>query len=289
MPLVAAGIFWSPVLRGNSDSSPRSSTLPPARARELAPSAEGSRSPSGSPARSQEGRGSDRSRGRRREARAAVDPDRREGRRKRSGEVRRRGEAEAPNPSARKRPTPIADALGLRAPDPGLRAAGLAKSQFGGPVRQDREFDLPEDADDRFEILNAAGLPARRRPPRSKPWEIATKTGSGLGGGFTLAQLVATDARTWQFEWTKDASKHSTRGRGPQGRDPEFQARDGRPIRVLLRGVEPRDDRPLASLEESAAPVRSPGASDSIGRLDAESRCPRRAPVEAEHPPLEGS
>ncbi len=122
----------------------------------------------------------------------------------------------------------------------------IPRSQFGGPVRQDCELTLPEDAGDRLEILNAPGL--RLVPPSgSKPWEIATRAGiSRLDSPSTLAELSQKDARTWRFGWTKDASKHSVRADELRDTVLKFPARDGRTLFALLRAVEPRDDRPLA-------------------------------------------
>ena len=148
---------------------------------------------------------------------------------------------------ANQTPTPIVGSPAHRRPV--IVVFGLpeiSRSQFGGPVRPEREFVLPEDVDDRFEMLNADGL--RAIPPASsRPWQIATKTGiSRLDSPSTLAQLVQKDARTWRFGWTKDASKNSTRLDALRDVVLKFQARDSRPIFVLLRAIEARNDRPLA-------------------------------------------
>ena len=158
--------------------------------------------------------------------------------------------AEAPKLATNEPPILAADAPRPRGPVVvAIDLPTIPRSQFGGPVRQECELGLPEDVDDRFEILNAAGL--RVVPPTgSKPWEIATKTGiSRLDNPSTLAQVVRKDARTWRFEWTKDASKNSTRVNALRDAVLKFLARDGRAIFALLRAVELRDDRPLAIVE----------------------------------------
>ncbi len=158
--------------------------------------------------------------------------------------------ADESKPVANKLPTPIADAPRPRGPVIVTFALpDIPRSLFGGPVRQARDLELPEDADDRFEILNAGGL--RVVPPiGSKPWEIATKTGlSTLGSSSTLAQLVRKDARTWRFDWTKDASKNSTRSDALRDAVLKFQSREGRALFALLRAVEPPDVQPLVIVD----------------------------------------
>jgi hypothetical protein len=158
--------------------------------------------------------------------------------------------AEASKPAANTPPNPIADAPRTRGPVVlAFALPAIPRSQFGGPIHQARELGLPEDVVDRFEMLNATGL--RVVPPTgSKPWEIATKTGiSRLDNPSTLAQLVQKDARTWRFDWTKDASKQAIRADALRDAVLRFQARDGQPIFALLRAVEPPNHRPLVIVD----------------------------------------
>ena len=112
-------------------------------------------------------------------------------------------------------------------------------------ARQDRAIHLPEDAEDRITILNGPDFRLAAVPASPQTWEVATRTGSGLGGGFSLARLNRVDARTWQFGWTKNARAKSTQVEGLEDAILEFHGGDGRPIRVLLRGVELETNRPL--------------------------------------------
>ena len=145
---------------------------------------------------------------------------------------------------------PIADVP--RSLEPLILACALPeipKSQFAAKVPQQRELDLPEDVDDRFDILNAREF--RQTPAdAASTWDIAPKTGSGLGGGFTLARLGRINDRSWRFEWAKDARNHSTQVDAFKDAVLKFRARDGRAIFVLLRGVETRDERPIPIVEK---------------------------------------
>ena len=145
---------------------------------------------------------------------------------------------------------PIADVP--RSLEPLILACALPeipKSQFAAKVPQQRELDLPEDVDDRFEILNAREF--RLTPAvAAMTWDIASKTGSGLGGGFTLARLGRINDRSWRFEWAKDARNHSTQVDAFKDAVLKFRARDGRAIFILLRGVELRDKRPIPIVEK---------------------------------------
>ena len=76
-------------------------------------------------------------------------------------------------------------------------------------------------------------------------WEVATKTGSGLGGGFSLARLSHPEALSWQFEWTRNAKVQSSAVEGLKDAILGLNGRDGRPIFVLLRGIEPVVANPL--------------------------------------------
>jgi hypothetical protein len=152
---------------------------------------------------------------------------------------------EAPPAETKKPETPAA-----RMPAPPLLLAfatpEVPRSSLGSPARQGRTIELPEDADDRMAILNGPEFRLTAVPAAPHTWEIATKTGSGLGGGFSLARLNRADGRTWQFEWTKNAKTQSTQVEGLKDAILELHGRDGRPIRVLLRDVELRSDPPLA-------------------------------------------
>jgi hypothetical protein len=145
---------------------------------------------------------------------------------------------------------PVADAP--RSREPLILACALPeipKSEFAAKVPQHRELDLPEDVDDRFDLLNA---PEFRQTPAAaaSTRDIAARTGSGLGGGYTLARLGRINARSWRFEWTKDARNHSTQVDAFRDAVLKFRARDGRAIFVLLRGVETRDGRPITVVEK---------------------------------------
>jgi hypothetical protein len=150
-----------------------------------------------------------------------------------------------PKPTDLGPPAPIADAPRPKGPTiAAFDLPDLPKSQFGGPIRQDCDLVLPQEGD-RFEIVNAPGL--RVTPPGgSQPWQIATKAGTSLlDRPATLAQLAQKDARTWRFEWTKEAIKYPSRAEALRDAVFKFPARDGRVLYALLRPVEPRDNRPL--------------------------------------------
>jgi hypothetical protein len=121
----------------------------------------------------------------------------------------------------------------------------VPRSTLGAPARQSREIKLPQDVADRVAIRN--GPEFRLTPLAASPhsWEIATRTGSGLGGGFPLARLNRVDARTWQFGWTKNAKAQSTQVEGLKDAVLQLDASDGRAIYVLLRGLDLRVDRPI--------------------------------------------
>ena len=76
-------------------------------------------------------------------------------------------------------------------------------------------------------------------------WEIATRTGSGLGGGFALARLNHADPRICRFEWTKNARARSSPVEGLKDAILGLRGKDGRAIYVLLRGVELSNGLPL--------------------------------------------
>jgi hypothetical protein len=124
-------------------------------------------------------------------------------------------------------------------------APDVPRSSLGSPARQEREIQLPEETDDRVEILNGPEFRLAAVPATPHTWEILTRSGSGLGGGFSLARLDHADARTWRFEWTRSAKVQSTQVENLKDAILSFHGRDGRPIRVLLRGVELVSDRPL--------------------------------------------
>lgn len=147
--------------------------------------------------------------------------------------------ADAPRPSppaekARREPMILAFAT----PD-------VPRSGLGGPARQDRAIPLPEDADERIEILNGLGFRLAAVPGASRAWDVATRTGSGIGGGFVLARLIQADARTWRFQWTEKAKTQATQVEGFKDAILGLHGRGGRPIYVLLRGVERVSERPL--------------------------------------------
>ncbi len=121
----------------------------------------------------------------------------------------------------------------------------VPRSSLGSPGRQEGTIELPEDAEDRVGILNGPEFRLTAVAATPHTWEIATKTGSGLGGGFSLARLSRADGRTWRFGWTKNAKTQSTQVEGLKDAILELHGRDGRSIRVLLRGVELHSDRPL--------------------------------------------
>ena len=149
----------------------------------------------------------------------------------------------------------------------------VPRSTLGTPARQDRRRSaLPEDTDDRVEILNGPDFRLAAVPAMPHTWEIATRTGSGLGGGFALARLNHADARTWRFDWTKNAKAAvDARSRGSRTRSSAFTAEtagrstscsaasnssNGRPLvvwkdqRILFEKLDPR----IRSVEWSGNP-----------------------------------
>ena len=81
-------------------------------------------------------------------------------------------------------------------------------------------------------------------------WDIAPKTGSGLGGKFTLAQLDRIGARSWRFEWAKEARNQSTQVTAlPRCRLEVPGPRRTGDLRPAAR-VETRDKRPIPILEK---------------------------------------
>jgi hypothetical protein len=124
----------------------------------------------------------------------------------------------------------------------------VLRSQLGSQARR-AELDLPKDVSGPFEILNS---PEFRRVAAStaSTWEIATRTGSGLGGGFPLARLGRTEAGTWWFEWTKDARNHSTLVEALRDTALKFETTDGRATLMLLRNPGAGDEHPLTIWEK---------------------------------------
>jgi hypothetical protein len=121
----------------------------------------------------------------------------------------------------------------------------VPRSSLGSSGHQERDIRLPEETDDRVEILNGPEFRLAAVPAAPHAWELATRSGSGLGGGFSLARLDHADARTWRFQWSQSAKVQSTQVENLKDAILSFHGRDGRPIRVLLRGVETLSDRPL--------------------------------------------
>ena len=121
----------------------------------------------------------------------------------------------------------------------------VPRSTLGAPARQSREIRLPQDVADRVAIRNGSEFRLTPSPAPPHSWEIATRTGSGLGGGFPLARLNRVDARSWRFTWTKNAKAQSTQVEGLKDAVLQLDASDGRAIYVLLRGLDLRVDRPI--------------------------------------------
>src|SRR5262249_23954517 len=126
----------------------------------------------------------------------------------------------------------------------------VPKSLLGSREPRRGELDLPEEVSDRFEVLNAPEFQLVPAAAKST-WDIATRTESGIGGRFTLAHLSRTDARTWSFEWTKEAKNHSTTVEALRDAVLKFQTRDGRSVLTLLRDVNPNDPAPLPIWEKN--------------------------------------
>ena len=121
----------------------------------------------------------------------------------------------------------------------------VPRSTLGTPARQEATIPLPADTDDRVEILNGPEFRLAAVPAMPHTWEIATRTGSGLGGGFALARLNHADARIWRFEWTRNAKARSGPVEGLKDAILGLRGKDGRAIYVLLRGVELSNGLPL--------------------------------------------
>jgi hypothetical protein len=160
--------------------------------------------------------------------------------------------AASPRPAAERHRSDPPILLAFALPD-------VPNSLLGSRNGRRGALGLPEDVSDRLEILNA---PEFQLVPGSAKatWGIATRTASGIGGGFTLARLGRTDARTWSFEWTEDAKNHSTTVEALRDAVLKFETRDGRGVLTLLRGVNRNDPAPLTIWENQ--PVLYP-------RLDA--------------------
>jgi hypothetical protein len=134
------------------------------------------------------------------------------------------------------------------APEPLLLAfatPSMSRSAFGPAERLDRKIQLDEDAQDRIDILNGSDFQITSVPATPHAWEIVARTGSGVGGGGSVARLNHVDPRTWRFEWASHARARSMQVENLKDSILEFHGRDGRPIRVLLRDVELRSNRPL--------------------------------------------
>jgi hypothetical protein len=127
-----------------------------------------------------------------------------------------------------------------------FRPPDVPRSSFS-PAQQDRVLQLPEEAEGRIELRNGAGFRLNAVRAASPTWEFATRTGSVVGGGSSLARLSRVDARTWRFDWTEKAKTQSSQVvESLKDAILEFfGARDGRPIYVLLRGLDRRVERPL--------------------------------------------
>jgi hypothetical protein len=135
-------------------------------------------------------------------------------------------------------------------PDPPMPLAftlpDVPTSLLGSRDRQSEEIRLTEEVGDRFEILNAPELQVVPASTKStSTWEIATRTKSLIGGGFTLASLSHIEATTWSFDWTKVAKNHSATVAALRDAVLRFETRDGRSILALLRGVRRHDPEPL--------------------------------------------
>ena len=160
------------------------------------------------------------------------------------------GKAGAPQPRAAASSQPVADRHG---PDRPILLAftlpDVPNSLLGSQNRPRGELALPEEVSDRFEVLNAPEFQLVPAPAKST-WGIATRTESGIGGRFTLAHLSRADARTWSFEWTKEAKNHSTTVEALRDAVLKFQTRGGRSVLTLLRGVNHNDLAPLPVWEQ---------------------------------------
>ncbi len=164
----------------------------------------------------------------------------------------------------------------------------VPRSTFGSPGRQERTIELPEDAEDRVEIRNGSDFKLTAVPATPGAWEIATKTGSGLGGGFAAGAADRADARTWRFEWTKNAKTQSTQVEGLKDAILGFHGRDGRPIRVLLRGVELHSDQPLVVWKDQKILFEKLDSRTESVEWGGSPEVLEGTPLEAADPPLEG-
>lgn len=121
----------------------------------------------------------------------------------------------------------------------------VPRSTLGTPVRQDRTIPLLGETTDRIEIRNGPGFAIAPVAGVAHAFEVATRTGSGLGGGVAIARLTRDDPRGWRFEWTRTARARSSPVEGLKDALLEFEGRDGRSIRVLLRGIPIEQPDPL--------------------------------------------
>ncbi len=113
----------------------------------------------------------------------------------------------------------------------------VPRSRLGNPSRQDRTIPLLEETTDRIEIRNGPGFILVPVSGVAHAFDVATRTGSGLGGGVAIARLTRDDPRGWRFAWAPAARARSSPVEGLKDALLEFEGREGRLIRVLLRGV----------------------------------------------------
>ncbi len=225
VPLLAATLYWSPSLRRQLGlehaSSPPSAASPSVRSD--APVRVAVRTEAALPSREPAPSG------------APVEP---------LPAAKTRDDGDGPlvekKPEAKAAPSPPAPPLILAFAPP-----EVPRSTLGRAARQSREIRLPQDVADRLAIRNGPEFRLTPLPTPPHSWEIATRTGSGLGGGFPLARLTRVNARTWQFDWTKNAKAQSTQVEGLKDAVLQLDASDGRAIYVLLRGLDLRVDRPI--------------------------------------------
>jgi GTPase-associated protein 1, N-terminal domain type 2/GTPase-associated protein 1, middle domain len=119
-------------------------------------------------------------------------------------------------------------------------------STLGPANRGDTVIGLRQDTDNRIELWNGPDLRLKAVPAATPTWEIATSTNSGVGGGVALARLNRADPKTWRFDWTQNARAGSRSVEGLKDAILKLYGRDdGRPIYVLLRGVELIRDSPI--------------------------------------------
>ncbi len=113
----------------------------------------------------------------------------------------------------------------------------VPRSTLGNPTRQDRTIPLLEETTDRIEIRNGPGFVLSPVSGVAHAFDVATRTGSGLGGGVAIARLTRDDPRGWRFEWTPAARARSSPVEALKDALLVFESREGRSIRVLLRGI----------------------------------------------------